>query len=333
MKLLIIGGTIFLGRAIAESALQAGHLVTLFHRGKSCPDFVLEGAEILHGDRTESFEVLADREFDAVIDTCGYVPRHVRFSAESVRSRTDKYVFISTISVYASNATVNDESSMCAVLPDPTTESVTGETYGGLKALCEEEVRSVYGERALIIRPGLIVGANDPTDRFTYWLLRSGQAQRNSGIMLVPGNEKSSWQWIDARDLADWILHCLAHSFTGTYNATGTPILVAEMVRAAKLIHGYSEHDAPVPRFISDEELLLKNAQPWSEIPMWVPDSLPEFAAFHKTSIQKALDHGLRFRSMQETFSEIISWAQRRGSAYQLRAGFSEEREAELLAK
>lgn len=216
MKLLILGGTKFLGRYLVDAALAAGHQVTLFNRGKTNPE-LFPHVEQRHGDRDGDLGALSEGIWDVVIDTSGYVPRVVRASAELLRPRTAKYVLISSVSVYADFAIQNiDEDYPVGQVNDPTTEDIS-EFYGPLKALCEKAVQDVYRDQALIIRPGLIVGPNDPTDRFTYWVRRFAQG----GDVLVPGRPERRQQFIDVRDLAEWVLWTAASSLTGVFNATG----------------------------------------------------------------------------------------------------------------
>ena len=217
MKLLLIGGTGFLGSHLVEAALQHGHELTLFNRGVRNPT-LFPNVEQLHADRDGELAVLQERRWDAVIDTCGYVPRVVGASAQAVASLTKHYTFISSISVYADFSKVSiDESAPVATLADEHIEDVTNETYGALKALSEQAAQHAMPERTLIIRPGLIVGPGDYTDRFTYWPHRVAQG----GEMLAPGDPQQQTQFIDGRDLATWIIHMVEHSKTGVYNATG----------------------------------------------------------------------------------------------------------------
>ena len=184
MNLLILGGTVFLGRHLVEAALARGHAVTLFNRGQHNPDLFPE-VERLRGDRDGDLQALEGRRWDAVVDTCGYVPRVVRASAEMLAPNVDHYTFISSISVYADTSKPGiDEQAPVGTLDDPTTEEVTGESYGPLKALCEQAAEAAMPGRVLNIRPGLIVGPHDPTDRFTYWVRRVAEG----GEVLAPGN-------------------------------------------------------------------------------------------------------------------------------------------------
>jgi 2'-hydroxyisoflavone reductase len=183
VRLLVLGGTQFVGRALVEAALHGGHEVTLFHRGRTNADLFPEAEHVL-GDRDGGLDLLRGRAWDACLDVCGYVPRVVRQSADLLRGAVGRYVFVSTISVYASLAEPAVEGSPLAELADTAVEEITGETYGGLKVLCEREVERAFGDDALVIRPGFVVGPHDPTGRFTYWAHRAAAG----GEMLVPAS-------------------------------------------------------------------------------------------------------------------------------------------------
>ncbi len=216
MDLLILGGTGFLGRHLVERALAYGHRVTLFNRGLSGPDLFPE-VETIRGDREGNLSALRGRRWDAVIDTCGYVPRVVRASAALLAGAVDHYTFVSSISVYSDAIEPGaDEGAPVKELADPTVEEVTGETYGGLKALCERAAEEEMPGKVLNIRPGLISGPHDPTDRFTYWPRRISAG----GEVLAPDRLERRVQFIDVRDLAVWIVKMSAERRTGTYNAT-----------------------------------------------------------------------------------------------------------------
>src|SRR4030095_11435959 len=211
MRILVIGGTMFLGRHIVEHALARGHEVTLFHRGKTNPHLFPDLEHVL-GDRKESLEPLAGRRFDAILDTCGYVPRVVKLSAHALSGAAPHYTFISTISVYSDHKTLNqDETGPTGELEDPTREEITGDTYGPLKVLCEQAAAESFTGRVLVIRPGLIVGPHDPTDRFTYWPVRIARG----GEVLAPGPEDTPVQLIDVRDLAAWTVEMMETGRTG----------------------------------------------------------------------------------------------------------------------
>jgi len=322
MRLLIIGGTRFAGRHLVEAALAHGHTLTLFNRGQSNPE-LFPHVEQLHGDRTEDLSPLQGRTWDAVIDASGYVPRHVRRSAEALAAATDQYVFISTVSVYAEdNPRGMDETAPLATLSDETVEEVTGETYGGLKVLCEQAVGQALPDRALIIRPGLIVGPHDPTDRFTYWLYRIAQG----GEVLAPGNPDQPVQIIDGRDLAEWIVKMVEEKRAGVFNAVGPERLLTtrDMLEACVAVCNPQAHLT----WVSEEFLMAAGAQPWSEIPVWVPE---QDASFDTVSNAKAVAAGLKFRPLSETIGDTLAWANTRPSDHAWHAGLTHEREAELL--
>ncbi|HTP11498.1 MAG TPA: SDR family oxidoreductase [Anaerolineae bacterium] len=322
MNLLIIGGTRFVGRHLVEVALARGHTITLFNRGQSNPDLFLQ-VEQLHGDRGADLSPLKDRSWDAVIDTCGYVPRIVRLSAQALVGHTDRYVFISTVSVYAEdNPRGMDENSPLATLKDESVEDVTGENYGGLKVLCEKAVEQAYPDRALIIRPGLIVGPHDPTDRFTYWPWRIAQG----GEVLAPGNPDQLQQIIDVRDLAQWIVQMVEAKRTGIFNAVGPDytLTTRRMLEACVTV---CNPQAQLT-WLSESFLLEHKVEPWSEMPVWVPE---KESAMDTCSNAHAISAGLKFRSIEETIRDTLAWAKTRPADHVWRAGMKPEREAELL--
>ena len=218
MRILILGGTQFIGIHMAEVALERGHTVALFNRGRSNPG-LLPGTEKLKGDRDGDLDALKGRPWDAVIDNSGYVPRHVRLSAELLAPLAGRYLFISTISVYASFARPNDEHSPLRTMPDESVETVDGGTYGALKVLCERAVHAAFGDRATIVRPGFIVGPHDSTDRFAYWPARAARG----GEMIAPGSAADPMQFVDARDLARFTVEVLERDVTDTFNVTSRP--------------------------------------------------------------------------------------------------------------
>lgn len=318
MDILVIGGTRFLGRHIVEAALAAGHRLTLFNRGQTNPELFPE-AEKLRGDRTSDLSALQGRHWDAAIDICGYVPRVVRASAEALAGAVDHYTFISSISVYADfKQTGIDESTPTGVLKDPTTEEITDETYGPLKALCEQTVEQALPGRALIIRPGYIVGPDDPTDRFTYWPHRVALG----GEMLAPGDPESPVQFIDVRDLAEWIVRLVSDKTTGCYNATG-PDYRLELGRLLAECKQLTNSDA---HFIWADEAFLEEHK--VDLPIWTPASEIGIGA---VNCQNAIDAGLIFRPLSETIRATLAFDISRPADYTLRAGLAKEREAELL--
>lgn len=322
MKLLILGGTVFLGRHIVNSALERGHTVTLFHRGRTNPNLFPQ-VETIHGDRGESLQPLAGGKWDVVIDTSGYHPKDVRASAEFLAEQVDQYVFISTISVYAGFTTPHqDESAPVARLANPDSAEVTGETYGALKTHCEDVIQEVYGDRGLIIRPGLIVGPHDPTDRFTYWPVR---AQRG-GEILAPEGPAVPVQYIDVRDLANWTLEAAASRLSGVYNATGP----AQAVTFGHLLDE-CRRAANVPStvtWVSPEFIAANEIGAFVELPLWVP---PDMRGLLTINCSRAIAAGLTFRPLEETIQDTLAWHATRPPDTQLKAGLSPEREAELL--
>jgi len=323
VRLLILGGTVFVGRHIVRAAQERGHEVTLFNRGQSNPD-LFPGVEQLRGDRDGDLSALDGGRWDAVVDTGGYVPRVVRASAERLAGNVDHYTFISSLSVYSDfSAEGLVESSPVATIEDPAVEEVTGETYGPLKALCEQVVQEVYGDGALVVRPGLIVGPHDPTDRFTYWPVRVARG----GDVLAPGAPERPVQFIDARDLAAWSVRMIEEGRSGIYNATGPEggLPMGEVLAACRRV---SESDA---RFlwVDGDFLLERDVQPWSEMPLWLTGE--DAVGFGSVNVEKAVADGLRFRPLGETAGDTLAWARQRPADHEWRAGLNAEREAELL--
>ncbi len=327
MKILIIGGTKFLGRHIVDSSLTRGHTVTLFNRGKTNPG-LFPSVETILGDREYDIEKLSGRTWDAVIDTCGYVPRIVRLSASGLERSVGRYVFISSISAYEESIFKKigvDESDPVGKLEDESVEEITGGTYGPLKALCEKTVLDLYGERGLVIRPGLIVGPNDPTDRFTYWPVRVTRG----GDVLAPEKPEVPVQIVDVRDLSEFIIKLIEANASGIYNATGPDyeLTFGAMLETCKHVSG---SDANF-KWASVEFLKQNNVTEWSDMPVWVPDN-EENAGFSRVDVSKAIQAGLTFRPLAETVRDTIAWAGTRPIDHEWRAGLRAEREAELLS-
>ena len=325
MRILIIGGTRFLGRHLVESALERSHEVTLFNRGKTNPDLFPQLETIL-GDREKDVDKLKDRIWDAVIDVAGYLPRIVRLSAEVLKESVARYVFISSISVYENFKQIGiDESYPVGKIQDETVEEITGETYGPLKALCEKAVQDIYGERALIIRPGLIVGPHDPTDRFTYWPVRVARG----GDVLAPQKPEAAIQVVDVRDLSDFIIKLIQDNAFGVYNATGPDyeVTIGKLLEVSKQISGSDANFM----WASVEFLNQHKVEAWSDMPTWIPDD-EEGVGFSRVDVSKAIAAGLKFRPLEETVRDTLAWAQTRPADHPWRAGLTAEREAEVLA-
>jgi 2'-hydroxyisoflavone reductase len=332
MKLLILGGTIFLGRYLVEAALERGHEVTLFNRGQHNPE-LFPHAEKLHGDRDGGLDVLRGRTWDAVVDTSGYLPGVVRASADLLADAVEHYTFISSISVYAHFRTVGiDENAPVGTLDDPTIEEITGESYGPLKALCEQAVEQALPGRTLVVRPGLIVGPHDYSDRFTYWARRAAQG----GEVLAPAHPDWHTQIIDVRDLAEWTLRMVEQQQIGVYNATG-PEYELTFGRLLDTSRAVSGSDARFT-WVSEPFLLEQEVAPWSELPLWIPQSDPDMVGFSDVNCAKAIAAGLVFRDLAATVRDTLAWdatrtdaAEPPARALQPRAGLAPEREQELL--
>lgn len=303
MKILILGGTLFLGRALVEAALARGHEVTLFNRGRSAEDLFPQ-VEKLRGDRDGGLEALRGRFWDAVIDTCGYVPRLVGASAELLADSVHCYVFISSVSAYADLSRPVVESAPLATIADETVEEITGATYGPLKALSERAVEEALPGRTLVIRPGLIVGPYDPTPRFSYWTARMARG----GEVLAPGEPEAPVQLIDARDLAEWVVRMIEAKRVGTFNATGPghALTISGLLEACRAAAG---SDSPLT-WVDENFLVERGVQPWTHLPLWMPESRASHRYFHRIDIDRALAAGLTFRPLVDTARDTLAWQQ-----------------------
>jgi 2'-hydroxyisoflavone reductase len=325
-RLLILGGTSFLGPHLTEQALARGWQVTHFNRGKRVPGG-MQGVETLLGDRDGQLDALKGGRWDAVVDTSGYVPRHVRLSAELLAPATQQYVFISTISVYATLARPAAEDSPVGRLADETVEKVDGETYGPLKALCEQAAEKAMPGRTTVIRPGLIVGPLDPTDRFTYWPVRAARG----GEFIAPGTPEDPLQIIDVRDLAALTLKCIEDRRMQVMNAVSPP----RMFTMGKLMDAcvkVAANDAK-PVWIPADFLSANKVMPWSDMPAWFPPTGEE-AAGALTPVDRALAAGMAIRPLVVTVRDTLAWHVTRPAdkREKLRAGLDAAREAEVLA-
>jgi 2'-hydroxyisoflavone reductase len=305
---------------MVECALARGHAVTLFNRGSSGP--LPPGVDFVCGDREKDLELLAGRRFDSVIDTCGHLPRLVRASLKVLTAAVDHYAYISSISAYAEplGGTFAEEEPVIA-LPDPSIESITNETYGGLKALCEHEVRDAMRDRALVVRPGLIVGPLDPTDRFTYWPSRFALG----GDVLVAGSPDSFVSFVDVRDLARWIVRAVEAKVVGTFNASGEygATTMGDVIDACMRAAG-----AGTPVWVDEQFLISAGVTAWTEMPLWVPVGEDTLL---RTSSAKAVACGLTYRPLEDTVAATLEWSKRQGLDRPLRAGITRDREASLL--
>jgi 2'-hydroxyisoflavone reductase len=327
-RILILGGTGFLGPALVELAQPRGHTLTLFNRGKTRPHLFPE-VEKLQGDRDGNLTALEGREWDAVIDTSGYVPRVVRASAELLAPNVAHYVFVSTISVYKdmSDYGVSEESPV-ATVEDEKTEDVS-QHYGALKALSEKAAEAAMPGRVTTVRPGLIVGPGDPTDRFTYWPVRVAQG----GEVLAPGDGEDPVQFIDVRDLAAFILAQVESRTLGVFNATGpaTTFPMKALLEACKTANG---GDAAFTWVESSWLVEQQKVMPWSHMPVWIPRIDPESKGMGRVSNARALARGLTFRPTVETARDTLTWFKTQPLERQqkLRSGITPEREREVLA-
>jgi 2'-hydroxyisoflavone reductase len=339
MKLLILGGTRFVGRHLVEAALLLNHEVTLFNRGNHLSPF--PNVETIKGDRNHDLSKLEGRRWDAAIDTSGYLPRSVAASAQVLSSAIDNYVFISSVSVYA-DLTVADinETAPVAMLSSAQLEAANaidssgqtsavtyGKMYGGLKALCEQAAEAVLPKRVLNIRPGLIVGPHDYTDRFTYWVWRVARG----GEVLAPGRPSRPVQFIDARDLAEWTIRMIERNETGVYNANGlhNSLTMETVIEKCKTV---SESNATIS-WVSESFLLEEKVAPWSELPLWVPEEpAPYMKGLISINCDKAIAAGLTLRPLAETIADVLTWSQR-DHPHALKAGLDPVKEQLVLRK
>jgi len=333
VRLLILGGTVFVGRYLIEAALAQGHEVTVFNRGRH-DDGEYPEVEKLRGDRTGDLAALRGRSWDAVIDTSGFVPGVVRASAELLAGSVRHYTFISSVSVYTEPARVDETSPVGTPTDEQVHEAekieVTGRAtaatygalYGPLKAACELAAEEAMPGRVLTVRPGLIVGPHDYSDRFTYWVHRVAEG----GEVLAPGRPSRPVQFIDVRDLAAWVLRGIEANLTGVFNVKG-PDYVLTMERLLEECRTVSGSDA---RFVwaSERFLLESGVTPWSELPLWVPE---ENENHKQVDFSKALAAGLTFRPLAETVRDTLAWDRTRPADTQWRAGLKREKEVELL--
>ncbi len=326
LSLLVLGGTRFLGPHFIEAARAHGHAVTIFNRGRTNVGRVTD-VEVLNGDRDGKLDALRGRQWDAVLDTSGYVPRHVRSSAELLAPNVAHYVFVSTLSVYASFAKANDESSPVGKLKDETVEKVAGETYGPLKALCERAAEQAMPGRVTILRPGLIVGPEDNTDRFTYWPARAARG----GEMLAPNSPADRMQVIDVRDLRDFTLRCIENRALGTYNVVSAPqqFTMGALIDACVTAAGTNARATWVPAAFLAEH----NVQGWSDMPVWL-HAVGEEAGFADHNVDRAMKTGLAIRPLLTTVRDTLAWHLARPEEQRnaLKAGISANREREVLA-
>jgi 2'-hydroxyisoflavone reductase len=325
MRILVLGGTRFVGRAFVEEALAAGHEVTLFNRGKSGPD-LFPDVETVLGDREHDLSALGSGSWDAVFDPSCYVPRIARVAADALRDRTAHYAFISSVSAYADETTTGqDESGPLATIDDPTNEDVTDRSYGALKVLSEREVQRVFGDHALVLRPGYICGPYDLIDRMPYWLRRV----ERGGEVMAPERPDFPVQLIDARDIARFALLMAGAGRGGVFNlcAPPEPHRFGDLLGTAARVVGQRDLRCT---WVSADFLHEHELDGWEALPWWVPEGEYATTRFDAT---RAFEAGLRARPIEESFRDCWAWDRTRGGE-PLRSdrGLEPEREAELLA-
>jgi 2'-hydroxyisoflavone reductase len=332
LRILILGGTGFTGPHQVRYALSRGHKVTTFNRGKTHPGELPNEVEQLIGDRNGQLEALKNRQWDVVIDNPTTLPAWVRDAAQILKGNVERYVFTSTISVYGEVKTGPDENAPTEKYEgaDPYKETLEAmkaggyKTYGPLKALSEREAEKWFPGKTLIIRPGLIVGPRDETDRFTYWPVRIDRG----GDVLAPGSPNDPVQFIDARDLAEWTIRMVENRDTGIYNATGPakPLGIGGMLDKTKAA---LKSDAKFT-WVSEEFLTEQKVQPWSDMPVWTGKE----SGLALAKIDRALSKGLTFRPLPETARATLAWfkSQSQDRQSKLHAGLTRERETEVLA-
>jgi 2'-hydroxyisoflavone reductase len=315
-KLLVLGGTVFLGRHVVEAAQAAGCEVTLLNRGTRTLQFA-QPVEQLRGDRDGDLSALEGRHFDAVVDCSGYTPGQLQRSADALRDQVAHYVFVSTISVYAQFAPgrAYDETA-------PVTAAVEG--YGGCKARAEEVIEAAMPGRVAILRPGLIVGPYDTTGRFTYWPTRLARG----GRVLAPGRPDRPVQFIDVRDLAHWCVQMALQSAPATIHGIGPSASMADLLQACQQAAG----SAAELVWCEDAELLQAKVALWTGLPLWLPEADADFGGMLLGSGQRAVDAGLRTRPWVETARDTLAWAHATGAAAQSTAALTPGAEAEILA-
>ncbi|MBK6599670.1 MAG: NAD-dependent epimerase/dehydratase family protein [Proteobacteria bacterium] len=317
---------------MTELALARGHEVTFFNRGRTGNE-LFPDIERIAGDRNGELDGLRNRRWDAVIDNSGYVPRLVRLSAELLAPMVRQYVFVSSVSVYPDFSAPRDEESAVGTLDNEAVEEVDAETYGPLKALSEQAAARAMPGRTTVLRPGLIVGPHDNTDRFTYWPARAAAG----GEFVAPGSPRDPIQCIDARDLARFALDCIEQKYVGTYNVTSPPgrfsmgALVSASISAA-VAFAKPEVD-PAPMWMPADFLASQGVQAWSDMPVWLPAEGSQLA-FAATRVDRALQAGLSVRALQSTVDDTLTWHLGRPDTERasLKTGLARDKEARVLA-
>ncbi len=334
MRVLIIGGGIFLGRALLTAALARGHAVAVFNRGRARSEWP-PGVAVLTGDRRGDITPLAAAgPWDAVIDTCGYCPADVLPTARA-HAACPRYLFVSSVSAYAVHTRpgLREDAALAPAEGLAADAAITAETYGPLKAECERVLVREFGDRLLAVRPGLIVGPGDPTGRFSYWPWRAAAG----GTMLVPAAPpQAPLHVIDVRDLAEWMVRLVEQGASGSFNAIGPaggapPVGWQELIAAcrhAAQAAGYTPAEAIA---VSEALLVREKVEPWRELPLWLPADDPEFAGFMSVDISLAAAHGLRTRPLADTLRDVVAEGLPAAEDARRAGKLTLQREAELL--
>jgi 2'-hydroxyisoflavone reductase len=328
LKVLVLGGTGISGPHLVRELDSRGHQVTLFNRGKRNPG-LFPNVEALIGDRNAPLDVLKGRDFDVVVDNSGYFPRQVQATAQLFKDRARHYIYVSSISAYADLTPPGiDENYKLAELKDPDATEITNDNYGGLKAACERIVEQTFGARQAVIRPSYIVGPGDSSDRFTYWPVRVARG----GEMLAPGTALDPIQFIDARDMAEFMRMCVERNISGRYNLCNPPgaVTIGDLLETSKRVSKSNATFVWASQTFLEQNKVLESG----EIPIWAPPSGTEAGATLISSV-RAVAQGLRFRDLETTVKDTLAWHEQRPAEQKakLRAGLTPEREAELLKK
>jgi 2'-hydroxyisoflavone reductase len=327
VRILVLGGTLFVGRHVVELLLSRGHDVTIFHRGQRGRELFPDIQRVLGDRKTDLDQLPAGATWDVVLDTCTSLPAYVATSVQALRERTRRYVYVSSISVYdAARPAVDESTPLVQLAAGATTEEVTSDNFGALKVLCERAVLDAFGpDRALIVRPGLIAGPHDKTDRFTYWPLRFARG----GDVVVPDDLDAPVQWVDVRDLAAFIADALERGLTGAVNTVGpaTPATLRTLFDACAAASGVTSRLVPIDLATLKEH----GIEEWSDLPVWAGRDA-DTEGLTRVDPSHAMRLGLRHRPLEETIAETLRWAQHERGDEPLKAGLTPEREAQLLA-
>lgn len=335
MKILVVGGTGFLGGAVVEAARLSGHEVAVFTRGKTARALP-PGVEVIVGDRHGDLSALSGRSFDLVVDTCAYAPDAVAGLLDALGPGIGRYALVSSISAYeafrepgvhedspTSRATPEQLEHARALPPEQRSSARSyGDAYGAMKRECELAAFDRLGERVLAVRAGLLVGAGDYSDRLTYWVRRVDQG----GLVACPGDPARLVQVIDVRDIARWIVDAAARGVGGAFNVTSRPFAMEALLEGCRRVAGSNARF----RWIPDDRILAAGLTPWIEVPLWMPKTNKDLRYILDVAVDKAFGEGLTTRPLEETLANILDWDRSRRDV-SLEAGLSRDKEAALL--